>query len=89
LNFDCYNKIDIWLYKSFIETSALLEDQENDPYKICNPDNRPPSEDPSSMLELNHCHSISDELTTVQIKSNSFRIHVKWEETSEQVLIPC
>lgn len=62
------------------ETSALLEDQENDIYKFCNPENKK-----NCPLDLSHCHSISEELTTITVRSDSFKIHAKWEDTSEQI----
>jgi hypothetical protein len=64
----------------------LLEEfQDNDIYKICNPENNSHHERPESALDLSHCHSISEEQTTINVQADSFKIHVKWEETTEQV----
>jgi hypothetical protein len=65
-----------------------LEDfQDNDTYKLCNPDNkqRPGMNNIESAFDLKHCNTISEEQITVNITSDSFKITVKWEDTNEQV----
>ncbi|KAI6205131.1 hypothetical protein M3Y94_00757800 [Aphelenchoides besseyi] len=74
------------------EPSALLEEQENEPFKVCNSsghlavgDAEAAGVGASSDVDLRNCHSVYEDLVNISVRSDQFHLTIRCDEVVEQI----
>ncbi|KAI6207973.1 hypothetical protein M3Y96_00065300 [Aphelenchoides besseyi] len=72
------------------EPSALLEEQENEAFKVCNSSDYLPVDDSegigtSSDVDLRNCHGVYEDLVNILVRSNQFHLTIRCDEVVEQI----